>query len=233
MIAALYVDSGGPYSGLVGVQCWGVERDARRYAGPWPVVAHPPCQRWGAYWSGGPSAQERRELGDDGGCFASALAAVRQWGGVLEHPSTTKAWKAFGLQKPPRSGGWVQADDVGWTCCVEQGHYGHRARKATWLYAVNVALPLPELLWGPSAREAKLAMPSDMRAPRAGMRAERRAERRAELARISAETGKVWACPEMMCKREREETPIPFRNLLLGIAIQGFVPMPLQMELAL
>ena len=32
---------------------------------------------------------------------------------------------------PPRFGGWVNADWLGgWTCCVEQGHYGHRARKA-------------------------------------------------------------------------------------------------------
>jgi hypothetical protein len=36
----------------------------------------------------------------------------------------------------------------GWTCCVEQGHYGHLSRKATWLYAHGV--DLPALIWGPS-----------------------------------------------------------------------------------
>ena len=34
----------------------------------------------------------------------------------------------------------------GWSCYVEQGRYGHVARKATWLYAVGV--DLPSLRWG-------------------------------------------------------------------------------------
>ena len=142
MIAALYVQRGGSYWDLDGVDPWDEARDARKYAGPWPVVAHPPCQRWGRYWSGGPSAKVRRELGDDGGCFAAALSSVRQWGGVLEHPEASKAWKAHGLTPPPRAGGWIDAGDrIGLTCCVEQGAYGHRARKATWLYAVRCDLP--------------------------------------------------------------------------------------------
>lgn len=152
MIAALYVESGGAYWGLSDVDPWDEARDARLYAGPHPVVAHPPCQRWGRYWSGGPSAKVRRVLGDDGGCFAAALGAVRTWGGVLEHPEASHAWRWFGIAKPPRSGGWVVADALGgWTCCVEQGHYGHRARKATWLYAVG-PMP-PELVWGPARGE--------------------------------------------------------------------------------
>lgn len=63
MIAALYVLPDGPYAGLEGVEVWDEARDARTYAGPWPVVAHPPCQRWGRYWSGGPSATVRRKAG--------------------------------------------------------------------------------------------------------------------------------------------------------------------------
>lgn len=136
MIAALFVSERGPYIGLSGVETWDVTRDARTYNGPWPVIAHPPCERWGRYWFGGPSARVRRVKGDDAGCFASALASVRRWGGVLEHPAASSAWHAFGLLEPPRAGGWVVADWLGgWTCCVDQGHYGHRAQKATWLYA--------------------------------------------------------------------------------------------------
>ncbi len=134
-IAALFVAPGGAYFDLPGVDPWDQARDARRYPGPHAVVAHPPCERWGRYWSGGPSAKVRREKGDDQGCFESALASVRKWGGVLEHPEASSAWDTFGLMRPPKTGGWLR-NPIGWTCCVEQGHYGHRARKATWLYVV-------------------------------------------------------------------------------------------------
>lgn len=90
-VAVLYAYADGPYAGLDGVDVWDVTRDARTYAGPHPVVAHPPCERWGRYWHGGPSAKVRRTKGDDGGCFASALASVRRWGGVLEHPEASMA----------------------------------------------------------------------------------------------------------------------------------------------
>lgn len=150
MIAALYVETGGCYYGLPEVIAWDEQRDARRYGGPYPVVAHPPCQRWGKFWAGQPlyikKTGIRQKLGDDGGCFEAALRDVRRWGGVLEHPEHSKAWAHFGLAKPPRQGGWIKADDYGSTCRVEQGRYGHYAAKPTWLYAVNC--DLPELEWG-------------------------------------------------------------------------------------
>lgn len=140
----------------------------------------------------------RRQKGDDGGCFAAALAAVRKWGGVLEHPEASSAWAAFGLIAPPKSGGWVGAGDfIGWTCCVEQGHYGHRARKATWLYAVRTALP--DLIWGPSAAEARL--------DEGYHSAEER--RRATKAKPAG---------RRLTSREAAATPIPFRDLLIEIA---------------
>ena len=148
MIAALFIETGGCYFGLSYVDPWDEARDARLYAGPHKVVAHPPCQRWGRFWHGSTRKPHQFKLGDDGGCFAAALATVRTWGGVLEHPAHSHAWKAFGLLAPPQDGGWVSAGDaLGATCHVEQGHYGHFANKATWLYAVGV--PLPELTWGP------------------------------------------------------------------------------------
>jgi len=137
-IAALYVEKNGAYYGLDGVDPWDEERDARKYAGPWPVVAHPPCQRWGAMafvnyarWGG-----EHNMPRNDGGCFAAALHAVRLWGGVLEHPAKSGAWDWFGLTKP--SGlGWQRCGIGAWVCEVWQSAYGHRANKATWLYAVG------------------------------------------------------------------------------------------------
>jgi hypothetical protein len=153
MIAALFVEKDGAYFGLDGVDPWDESRDARLYSGPHPVVAHPPCQRWGKLWAGQPlwiaRTGERKKKGDDGGCFASALSAVREFGGVIEHPWGSHAWPHFGLAVPPRSGGWIVADQHGGvTCCVEQGRYGHYARKPTLIYAAGVTLP--ELKWGKS-----------------------------------------------------------------------------------
>lgn len=199
MVAALYVQKGGCYYGLPDVDPWDKERDARLYAGPWPVVAHPPCERWGRYWSGGPSARVRRRKGDDGGCFEAALAAVQKWGGVLEHPEASHAWRAFHVNAPPRGGGWVSAGLMhpgAFTCCVEQGHYGHRARKATWLYAVVPALP--GLRWGPSPAGVRLDEGFHSAAER------RRAVKTGVCQRLSA--------------RQRAATPPEFRDLLLSIA---------------
>jgi hypothetical protein len=156
-IAALFVDRRGPYWNRADIDAWDEERDARKYAGNLPVVAHPPCERWGRYWGGGPSAKVKRVLGDDNGCFESALASVRRCGGVLEHPEASHAFKRFRLPIPKKTGGWSEGawewhDDMPqrrtWTCCVEQGHYGHPARKATWLYFVGRRPP--DLIWGKS-----------------------------------------------------------------------------------
>lgn len=87
------------------------------------------------------------QRGDDGGCFASALGAVRQFGGVLEHPVYSHAWSVYDLPRPRPFGGWTaNLTDPGFTAEVDQAWYGHRANKRTWLYAVGVELP--ELHWG-------------------------------------------------------------------------------------
>ena len=141
-VAALFVAKGGCYYDLPGVDPWDAERDARKYQGPHVVVAHPPCQLWVNFaalnfkrWGG-----EHNRPGNDGGCFASALASVREYCGVLEHPAGSNAWKAHGLTAPPREGGWASARwrvNTEWVCEVWQSAYGHLARKRTWLYYVG------------------------------------------------------------------------------------------------
>jgi|SRR6185312_5677667 len=196
MIAALYVQKNGCYSGMADVDTWDQERDARLYDGPWPVVAHPPCQRWSKFYFGSPAkvaaGHARLAKGDDGGCFAAALAAVRKWGGVLEHPARSHAWRHFGLIAPPSSGGWVAAGDgIGWTCRVDQSCYGHRAQKPTWLYAVRCKLP--SLNW----KREKRPDPDGR-------------SRRGILA--------------LMDHRERDATPPAFRDLLLSLASTASAP---------
>lgn len=204
MIAALFVAKDGPYFGLPNVDPYDLERDARSYAGPHSVVAHPPCERWGKYHSGGPNpAAKRRVKGDDGGCFDRALWAVRNFGGVLEHPAFSAAFKYYRLAFPDVAGGWHSAGDGfgAWVCQVHQGHYGHRADKATWLYVV-APRPLPELTWGPCV--GKMRLEEGYHSTN-----ERTNERIAgimPMKRISA--------------AERIHTPLPFRDLLLQIAGQ-------------
>lgn len=201
-IAALYVETEGVYSDHPEVDPWDINRDARTYTGPHPVVAHPPCQRWGRYWHGAPNKPHQYRLGEDGGCFGAALTSVRNYGGVLEHPAHSKAWEYFGITKPPRAGGWVKADNFGgYTCHVEQGHYGHMSRKATWLYAVvDDPSKLPDLHWGPSEQRIH-----PVALERYGYEKARR------IGMMAMVGGKDKT-------RIRNATPEAFRDVLLGIA---------------
>ena len=203
MIAALFVETDGVYFGLPDIDPWDETRDARLYAGPWPVIAHPPCARWGRYWGGGPSASYKRELGADHGCFRSAISAVRKWGGVLEHPADTYAWSFHHIASPPRNGGWIRAgDDIGWTCCVEQGNYGHRARKATWLYIKSKDRPR-DLKWGKAEIRDKVYFDEWFHS--------------AEERRRAVRTG---VC-QRLSKKQRAATPIEFRNLLISLVCES------------
>ncbi len=138
-VAALYVETNGVYYGLDDVDPWDEARDARLYAGPWPVVAHPPCARW-CRLAGFVEARTNGRLkrGEDGGCFAAALEAVRTFGGVLEHPAYSEAWRTFDLPRPVRYGWTTRMGDEGMTTSVNLAAYGHAATKGTWLYAVRV-----------------------------------------------------------------------------------------------
>lgn len=188
-VAALYVEPEGVYSGVANVDLWAADRDARTYGGPWPVVAHPPCQAWGRF--------HRLALNDEGGCFAAALDAVRRWGGVLEHPAYSHAWQAHNLPYPPQKG-WQRDVEGGWCCYVEQGHYGHPARKPTWLYAVGI--DPPTLQWGKAPQRFAPGI----------------------LERYGYEKARRWGVIQVMGgKRKaqiRSATPPAFRDLLLSIA---------------
>lgn len=198
MISALFVENGGCYWSAEGVDPWDIKRDARRYDGLNPVVAHPPCERWGRFAGGSPT-KRGYSVGEDGGCFASALESVRRCGGVLEHPAHSKAWAEFGLLAPPNGGGWMRNGERNeWTCHVEQGHYGHGARKATWLLYVGEFEP-PPLIWGKSPQK---------------LPAKRLAERGYESARRAGAVAN-------MSHKQRQRTPVAFRDLLISLALHS------------
>lgn len=166
-VSALFVDPDGPYPDLLGPEnCWDVNRDARLYEGPHPVVAHPPCHLWvnmaAVNWKRyGRQKPAWYPDGDDGGCFKSALQSVRKYGGVLEHPAFTHAWLYHGLRIEGLSidKGKYESGYIGWSgpygqheagrawsCMIYQSTYGHKAQKKTWLYYVGTKTPF-ELNW--------------------------------------------------------------------------------------
>lgn len=199
MIAALFVQDGGCYFGLPDVDPWPESRDARLYDGPWPVVAHPPCQRWGRFWHGSTRKPHQFQLGDDGGCFSCARRAVHLYGGVIEHPADSHAFKFYMLPIPKRHAGWTAQDGFGGrSCYIEQGHYGHPSRKPTWLYAV---LPeYPELNWS----RCEQRLPQWM-IDRYGYE---KARRIGVVAMVGGKNKTLI----------RNATPSPFRDLLINIA---------------
>jgi hypothetical protein len=139
----LYVEKGGIYYEIPDVDQWPEDRDARGYNGPFPVVAHPPYQRWSSLAKLCESKYGIKAE-QDGGCFEHALNCVRKFGGVLEHPSRSLAFKKYLLPTPTKFGVWEYwPDDNSWTIQFNQSTYGHKSQKPTWLYYVGNVPPLP------------------------------------------------------------------------------------------
>lgn len=105
---------------------WDERRDARGYRGPSPVVAHPPCRAWGKFKARAKPLPHERDLA------LFAVASVRRFGGVLEHPVGSGLWAFAGLPSPGEFDSFG-----GFTLKVCQLWWGHRAEKQTLLYVVG------------------------------------------------------------------------------------------------
>lgn len=136
-VAALCVRARSLYKMLPGVECYDALRDARSYAGPWAVVAHPPCAQWGRLKGLARKDEALKALGP------WCASQVRRWGGVLEHPAASSLWAAADLPLPGDRDRW------GFTLSLPQSWFGHRADKATWFYVAGLEpadlepLPVP------------------------------------------------------------------------------------------
>lgn len=203
MIAALYVDTArGPYATMPGVDCWGVERDATQYAGPWPVVAHPPCGHWGRY---------AHRCHDDGHTGPIAVAQVRTWCGVLEHPAHSKLWRECGLPRPG------ELPDVwgGYTIEVFQRDWCHRADKPTWLYIVGVdQINLPPMPEPTPARQVCVPKRRQL------------VDEPNDARRMRGTRGVV----ELMSKNQRHLTPPAFAEWLVAVANHAKEPGAVQVR---
>jgi hypothetical protein len=132
-VAALFVRADSVYKQMPGVDAWDIERDARNWPGGMPLVAHPPCRAWGRL------RHFAKPRPDEKALALWAVDQVRTWGGVLEHPAASTLWPTCGLPKPGQVDAWG-----GITIGIHQNWWGHRAEKATLLYAVGIeATKLP------------------------------------------------------------------------------------------
>ena len=125
-VAVLFARGDSPYKNLDDVEVFDIARDAREYDGPWPVVAHPPCRAWGRLRAFANPRPDERNLA------RLAVALVREFGGVLEHPAGSTLWKS---QKLPLRG--LRDQFGGWTLEAPQKWWGHKAEKNTWFYVVG------------------------------------------------------------------------------------------------
>lgn len=127
LIAVLFARQDSCYKTLAGCDVYDIDRDARKFPGGSPVVAHPPCRAWGRM------RQFAKPRDDEKDLARFAVATIRREGGVLEHPAESTLWGDQLLPWPGR------APDRfgGWTMAIDQFHFGHRAEKATWLYIVG------------------------------------------------------------------------------------------------
>jgi hypothetical protein len=129
-VTVLYTQPRSVYLSLPDVDCWDAARDARRWPGHTPVVAHPPCRLWGGLRHQSTAPREERLLA------WHAVQMVERYGGVLEHPALSTLWRNQGLPWPQ------QGTRLSYTIPIQQLWFGHKARKPTWLWIRGVPLEL-------------------------------------------------------------------------------------------
>jgi|SRR3569623_998223 len=135
-VAVLFAHRHSPYKAFDSADVYDEDRDALTFPGGLPVVAHPPCRGWGRLRHFSKHDKAETDLA------IFAVEQVRRCGGVLEHPAHSRLWPAAGLPAPGNRDTFG-----GFTFCVDQSWFGHRAPKRTFFYLVADGLvtlpPLP------------------------------------------------------------------------------------------
>lgn len=128
-IAVLFARPDSVYKSIPGCDVWDAERDALKWPGGAALVAHPPCRAWGRLRAFANTRPGEKHLA------LWAVAQVRQWGGVLEHPFKSTLWLA---SEPPLPLPGEIDEFGGWTLALPQLWFGHAAEKATCFYIVGL-----------------------------------------------------------------------------------------------
>lgn len=184
MVSVLYVRKDSVYKDL-DVDCWDMVRDARKWPGGNPVVAHPPCRAWGQL------AHFANPRPDEKDLAIHAIEMIRKHGGVLEHPRASKLWKHLSLPMPGKG----YDEYGGFSLCVNQSWWGHKAEKNTLLYIVGIKQKdIPSM---PIKLDAVEYVVSTAKRNKHGRRDQSKKE---------------------ITKKEREQTPLLFAKWLIELA---------------
>lgn len=116
------------YHDMDGVEVFDIDRDARTFQGNTPIIGHPPCRAWSAFYAHqAKPAPGEKELG------LWVCEKLKECGGVIEQPAYTRLFAAAGLPLP----GEPTRDGV-WSLAVWQWWWGFPTKKATWLAFAGV-----------------------------------------------------------------------------------------------
>jgi hypothetical protein len=179
-VSALFVKKDSIYKEL-GLDCWDIDRDAQNYAGTNPVICHPPCRAWGNLSHIAKPRPGEKELA------IFSVNQVRKWGGVLEHPRKSKLWNYMGLPYPGK-----YDEYGGFSICIDQHWFGHKAQKRTLLYICGVDIKdLPR--YPITLNQVEFCVGT------------------------SRDKGYIKEMP----KKEREDTPLKLANWLIEVACKG------------
>ena len=126
-IAILFARQDSVYKDFPDCDVWDIDRDARLWPGGSPIVAHPPCAQWSRLYRFARVDEAEKALAP------WAIAQVRKFGGVLEHPYKSRLWKELSLPL-----GNKRDEYGGFTVAMPQWWFGHPANKATWFYICGV-----------------------------------------------------------------------------------------------
>jgi hypothetical protein len=180
-VSVLFVRKDSIYKRL-GVDCWDIERDATKWQGGNAIIAHPPCRAWGQLAHFAKPRAGEKELA------IWSIEQIRKFGGVLEHPRASKLWEELNLPV-----GNETDEFGGYTICVNQSWWGHKAEKKSLLYICGVPRNLlPVIPINFDAIEYTVA------------------------SRIKKKTGR--RVKKEITKKEREATPVEFAKWLIQVA---------------
>ena len=159
----LFTEKNSNYLNYDEFDCFDETRNALSCSSRLPLIAHPPCRLFSRLRAFS-TAHPREKL-----LAFFALAKVRQFGGILEHPRSSLLWKTgnFDLSgQVDQYGGFLRSVNLSW--------FGYPCEKKTMLYFIGIspsqlpAFPLnqspPSFIISTSSRSSLQEIPKHLRA---------------------------------------------------------------------